>query len=165
MSYVRIVPAAEFYSDSYCDLLDRVAKERQYLAMTHGFSRESTRDFVRNCIANHLPQFFAVDDQDQVVGWCDITRGTRELSAHVGTLGIGVDPDYRGQGLGGRLLQAALERARQAGLEKIELEVLASNRRAYHLYQKFGFHDEGCREGSIRIDGRSEDILLMAKWL
>ncbi|MCL8026873.1 GNAT family N-acetyltransferase [Nocardioides bruguierae] len=50
-----------------------------------------------------------------------------------------VSPQCQGRGLGRRLLVAALERARELGAHRVELE---SNRRlapAVHLYQQLGF--------------------------
>ena len=82
--------------------------------------------------------------------------------AHCGVLGIGVHPQYRGKGIGQRLLTEALwRRARQGGLEKVELEVYASNRSAKALYEKLGFEVEGIRKRARKLDGAYEDVILM----
>ncbi|HVO43677.1 MAG TPA: GNAT family N-acetyltransferase [Aggregatilineales bacterium] len=49
-----------------------------------------------------------------------------------------VEPDFRRQGIGQALMQAALAWARQRGIEEIELDVLARNP-AKRLYEKLGF--------------------------
>jgi ribosomal protein S18 acetylase RimI-like enzyme len=64
-----------------------------------------------------------------VVGWCDIERYGREGFTHGGRLGIGMVPEARGRGLGRRLMLAAMDAARRQGMERIELEVFASNTR------------------------------------
>lgn len=46
---------------------------------------------------------------------------------------------HRGQGLGRRLLEAVLERARAAGCAAVSLEVRADNAIARRLYQSLGF--------------------------
>jgi ribosomal-protein-alanine N-acetyltransferase len=50
-----------------------------------------------------------------------------------------VVPGYRGQGIGTRILETLLEKARKAGYTNIEIGVLASNTRAQRLYERVGF--------------------------
>ncbi len=47
--------------------------------------------------------------------------------------------EFRGRGIGGKLLKAAIERCRQRGKERILLEVRVSNTVAQRLYKKNGF--------------------------
>jgi len=76
---------------------------------------------------------------------------------------MGVLPEYRGHGLGERLLRATMKDALDKGVERLELEVFASNWPAIGLYRKLGFEEEGRKRSARKIDGKSEDILLMAK--
>jgi len=71
----------------------------------------------------------------------------------------------RGRGLGARLLRKALARCRRRGIEKIELQVYASNRPARELYRKFGFRQEGRRVRARKLDGKYDDVILMGKLL
>jgi len=48
-------------------------------------------------------------------------------------------PEWRGRGIGTRLLQAALDAARARGCLAVELEVEASHARAANLYARAGF--------------------------
>lgn len=47
-------------------------------------------------------------------------------------------------------------------LERIELDVFASNKPAIALYEKLGFTREGIKRGARKIDGVSDDVVLMA---
>ena len=67
---------------------------------------------------------------------------------------MGLLPDARGKGLGERLARAAIGRAWAEGLERVELEVFASNERAIGLYRKLGFITEGVKAPST-TPGRS----------
>jgi RimJ/RimL family protein N-acetyltransferase len=111
---------------------------------------------------NGVPQFVAVTAGDEVVGWCDITSIPMEGFAHCGHLGMGVRSDYRGRGLGRSLLRAAIDMARIKDLERIELEVFASNRPAITMYKKLGFVTEGVKKNARKIDGAYDDVVLMA---
>jgi GNAT superfamily N-acetyltransferase len=50
-----------------------------------------------------------------------------------------VTPDHRSRGVGTALLTAVLERAREAGIVAVDLEIDAGHRRAASLYGRFGF--------------------------
>jgi ribosomal-protein-alanine N-acetyltransferase len=63
--------------------------------------------------------------------------------AHVTT--IGVDPLYRGRGLGELLLTAMFDEAIRRGANLLTLEVRISNDGAQALYRKYGLSIEGVR--------------------
>jgi ribosomal protein S18 acetylase RimI-like enzyme len=75
---------------------------------------------------------------------------------------MGVLKEYRGQGIGSALLHQALAEARNRGMERVELSVFDSNLGAIHLYEKFNFETEGRKKKARKIDGRYEDIIVMA---
>jgi ribosomal-protein-alanine N-acetyltransferase len=77
--------------------------------------------------------------------------------AHVST--IAVHPDWRGQGIGERLLATMLEQALDLGAVTATLEVRVSNVRAQGLYRKYDFEVVGRRKHYYRDNG--EDALLM----
>lgn len=141
--------------------VDVVARERKYLAFLEGPPLAMSRNFVLNNIANGNPQFVALSGDD-VVGWCDVTRFTRPLHAHGGTLGMGLLPAFRGQGLGRSLIETTLADARRFGLTRIELTVHAGNARAIALYERAGFKTEGVKKDAVLIDASYTDVILMA---
>lgn len=75
------------------------------------------------------------------------TRGTVVGTVGLAPLGEGrcelrkmyLDKAYRGRGLGKRLLRHALERARQLGFRRVELETIGVFQAAIGLYESFGF--------------------------
>ena len=81
-------------------------------------------------------------------------------------LGMWLLPDFRGQGWGRRLIEAALEAAQARGVRKVELEVFPDNGRAIALYASSGFEIEGVkRDHYPRLDGSVRSALLMARFL
>jgi ribosomal protein S18 acetylase RimI-like enzyme len=74
---------------------------------------------------------------------------------------MGVLPVYRRQGIGRKLLSAVLEKAREIGIERVELVVFSSNKVAIALYEEFGFHKEGVKQKSWKLDGKYEDDIVM----
>jgi len=52
---------------------------------------------------------------------------------------IGTEPDYRGRGLGKRMLLTGLTYLKDKGVTVVELTVDSENTVAYNLYQSTGF--------------------------
>jgi ribosomal protein S18 acetylase RimI-like enzyme len=77
-------------------------------------------------------------------------------------LGTGLLPQFRGAGLGRRLILRTLDAARALGLTRVELSVRADNANAIALYRKIGFVEEGLRRNAVRLDGTYENIAGMA---
>ncbi|TCU12918.1 acetyltransferase (GNAT) family protein [Rhizobium sullae] len=146
-----IEPIAVRHIESYHRALDLVARERRYLTFLEAPPLEDTRKFVLGMIENKHPQFVALSDRE-VIGWCDIRRHFFPSHAHRGSLGMGIIPAYRGQGLGLRLMETTLKQAREYGIGRVELSVHADNARAIRLYEKVGFVSEGVSKDAVHID-------------
>ena len=85
----------------------------------------------------------------------------RPVHAHVGVLGMALLPEFRGQGLGERLMREALDAARVFGLHRVELTVREDNKNAIALYRKIGFEVEGLMREAIKVDGVCQNMALM----
>jgi len=155
-----IVAVQERYAASYRECLDVVAREKRYLAQVEAMPLERIEAFVSQSVATDAIQFFALDG-DRVVGWADIFPSWAHAVAHCGSLGMGVHPDYRRQGLGQRLLAACIEKVWRKGLTRIELEARADNHAAVALYQKLGFEHEAIKARAMRFDGVYFDAVQM----
>ena len=158
---IVITPATLDMADSFRQALDVVAREHRYLIFLEAPPAESTRNFIAQVLAKGWSQFYALHD-GKVVGWCDVVRDERPGMTHVGRLGIGLLPEFRGQKIGARLLAATIADAFQKGITRIELEVFAANERAFALYRKFGFVEEGRKRQARCLDGVPEDSICMA---
>lgn len=163
-SDVMIVPISERHIEGYHRCLDSVARERRYIGFVQGPPLESSREFILSNIQNDVPQFVALKG-DEVVGWCDISPGKREGFTHCGTLGMGLIRGYRRQGIGTRLMERTIGAAKAGGIERVELEVYASNTPAISLYEKWGFAHEGVKRRARKLDGVYDDSLIMALFI
>jgi RimJ/RimL family protein N-acetyltransferase len=163
-SDVRVIPIAEEHIEGYHGAVEAVARESRYLARTEAPPLEDARTFTLENIEKGNAHVVALDGRT-VVGWCDIVPSKREAFRHCATLGMGLLAGYRGRGIGTRMLRAALDRAREQGLERVELEVFASNEQAIGLYRKMGFAVEGTRVRAALLRGEYFDVVGMALFL
>lgn len=162
MNEIKIFPIAQQYFDAFHSCLDEVSHERKYLGWVEAPSLGSTREWLQRGMELGEIRLVAVNESQQVVGWCDIELKDREGFRHSGRLGMGVLKEYRGRGLGTELLKQALTRAREQKLERVELDVYASNLVAIKLYEKHNFQIEGRKQKARKIDGHYDDIISMA---
>ena len=83
---------------------------------------------------------------------------------HIGyVVGMWVDPEFRGQQLARRLLEAVVAQFRTTGtISEVQLGVTKGNASALHLYESFGFSPWGEEPSALLVDGVSYDQIHMA---
>lgn len=161
MQDARIEQLGSSDIEAFHSVLGQVASERKYLTFLEAPPLDRIRNFVQESLAAGNVHFIARVDE-RLVGWCDIRRLTFASHAHRGSLGMGLLDGYRDQGLGTKLLEAALKDAWLRGFKRVELSVHADNARAIRLYEKTGFQHEGRLEAAFYDEGRYKDSLNMA---
>ena len=102
-----------------------------------------------------------LEDKEKFVGFAIMAISSEE--SHL--LNIGVNKDFRGSGFGEQILKKMIIAAEVMGSKKIILEVRVSNKIAYRLYEKLGFHEIGERKKYYRLPEGREDAYVMSKTL
>jgi ribosomal protein S18 acetylase RimI-like enzyme len=103
----------------------------------------------RNVLDQPGARAWVAEAQGQAVGWI----ATAPVVTHEGyTLGgiddLVVDEDWRGQGIGRRLMELAEVHFRAEGLAALQLTVRADNQVALNLYRSLGF---SIKEARLRM--------------
>jgi RimJ/RimL family protein N-acetyltransferase len=107
--------------------------------------------------------WMALDADGAICGHVDLRARPERAAQHRCLLGMGVHRDFRRQGLGERLLGAALDWARaQEALDWVDLEVLSNNLPARRLYERCGFTFAGELPDLFRIDGERHGYVYMS---
>lgn len=94
------------------------------------------------------------DQPDRIVGYAIGRRVLDEIEIQ----SIAVEPEWRRSGLGRKLVEWMLARARSEGAVRAALEVRRSNAAARLLYEGLGFQAEGVRP---RYYSDGDDALLL----
>ena len=144
-------------------VLDAVAAEGKYLLTVSPVSFEKVEKFVENNIGNDYSQYIA-ENETEIIGWADIIPYSENSQSHIGNLGMGVISSCRGQGIGTKLLQKAVQHAWKKGLKRIELEVYSDNKNAIKLYHQSGFQMEGTRKYARYYAGAFQHCHIMAQY-
>jgi RimJ/RimL family protein N-acetyltransferase len=99
----------------------------------------------------------------QIIGLLFFIPGSKKKNAHTGEFGVNVHPQFQGTGIGRQLIMTLLDWAKEnKTIEKIFLQVFASNQMAISLYKTMGFIEEGRHVNAIKQpSGEYVDILQM----
>lgn len=85
--------------------------------------------------------------KSKVVGICGLSVSQNPRLRHCGTIGIMVNKNYQGKGIGRMLLEKVVDLADNwLMLVRLELSVFCDNERAINLYKSLGFVEEGIKK-------------------
>ena len=138
--------------------IDAIIKYEKLTAQTPGFlvsiPDELTPVYYQKLIASSDIDliFFIVENEKQVVGHAYFLPMSLKALSHVYRLTIVIHPNHVNQGIGKLLMDTLMKAAREKDkINKIESLVRSSNKRAIHLYEKYGFKTEGILKKRIRL--------------
>jgi ribosomal protein S18 acetylase RimI-like enzyme len=100
----------------------------------------------------------------KVVGWVHLDHPEMAALDHTAELTVGVMSDYRGKGIGDRLLDRAVRWADENDIEKLYNSVPATNERAIGFLEGHGWETEAVREQHYHIGDDYVDEVMMAVW-
>ena len=146
MCNVEVVSAALEYIDQIMVI--------ENLSFSIPWSRES---FLDEISSNRFAHYICAQIDGRIVGYAGMWKVCDE--GHI--TNIAVHPDYRGRGIGEKLLAALIEQAGNGGIRSLTLEVRKNNLVAQRLYIKFGFSVQGIRKAYY--SDNNEDALIMWK--
>ncbi|SMF74398.1 [SSU ribosomal protein S18P]-alanine acetyltransferase [Tistlia consotensis] len=105
--------------------------------------------------------WLALDVAGRPLGFLLVRRAADEAEV----LSLGVDPERRREGIGGRLLDAGLESLAAEGTARLFLEVAVDNPEAQALYRARGFVEVGRRPAYLSGPDGPRDALVMVRRL
>jgi ribosomal protein S18 acetylase RimI-like enzyme len=147
--------------DAVLLLFDAVTAEGIWIGTEPGYDRERYGELFGFALGNGNGMFVATIDE-RLVGV--ITEYRHSDYGH--TLGMLVDEQHRGIGIGRALLEQLIAWASARGLPHLSLLVFPHNERARALYRASGFLEIERLPASVaRANGEAWDSILMRKTL
>ena len=111
--------------------------------------------FYNELHGNRSACYFVAKVDGSIVGYGGIWVVVED--SHVTT--IAVDPDFRGQRYGERLLVRMIDEAIERGAAWMTLEVRETNDVAQRLYRKYGFTSVATRKGYYSDNGENAIVM------
>jgi L-amino acid N-acyltransferase YncA len=99
----------------------------------------------------------------EVVGWLSLSDFYDARPAYHGTaeIGIYVREGYRGEGIGRRLLQEAIDRAPTLGIKTLTAGAFGTNESSLALFGRFGFEKWAHFPRVAELDGSERDLIVL----
>jgi RimJ/RimL family protein N-acetyltransferase len=145
--------------------IDQVAGESENLTFDPGefeLSVEEERTFLQHMAESPTSLYLLAEITGEIVGVLTFSTGKRSRLQHGGEFGMSILRSHWNLGIGSRMLAYLIEWARQTGtIRKINLRVRVDNLAAIHLYEKYGFVQEGCVTREFYLHEQFVDAYLM----
>lgn len=146
--------------------LNRIRRQPGVLKHTLGMPSdrlEGTESFLSNVSKDNF--IFVAEVDNKVVGVAGLHLAAPIRERHIGSVGISVDVDYHGNGIGRALMNTLLDMAdNYLKLVRVELAVNTNNEKAKKLYESLGFEVEGIRKYAVITGGEYNDDYYMARY-
>ncbi|MFA6023645.1 MAG: GNAT family protein [Candidatus Gracilibacteria bacterium] len=145
--------------------LNQVAGESDFLTFTEGefkMTKKGEEAFVEEAHKADNEIFLVAEIGKEIVGVLNVNANSKKRMKHIGTFGVSLKKAHWGKGIGALFIQTMLDWAKSNGVtRKMNLSVMANNKRAMKLYKKFGFKKEGLLKRDALINGKFYDAYLM----
>ncbi len=158
--------------------LVEVTRDSDRTAMEFGVTLPAERDLSierrAELIREHLaePDWLALGafepgSQGAAAGAIHFATLKYQRLRHAGTIGISVCSSCRDEGIGRALIAVVIGWARaHPTIERVGLNVFATNARAIHLYRSLGFIDQYVQRGFVKMGpGEYVDDIRMELWV
>ncbi len=149
--------------DALVELYVAVVDEGRWLGTQPPVDRAAQRERFLEHIGEHIGEPTASASMVAVVSDDVVGHARVDVTPYkVAGLGMMVDSRWRGLGVGGALVRAAVVAARELGAHKLALQVWPHNDVARRLYLRHGFVEEGVlRRHYPRQNGELWDSVIM----
>jgi ribosomal-protein-alanine N-acetyltransferase len=119
------------------------------------FSMPWSKTDFEDELKNPKAMYFVAIENGELVGFSGLWNIVNEGNI----TNIAIKKQYQQQGIGTKLVEEMIERAKEDGINALTLEVRVSNKRAQHVYEKIGFEGVGIRKSFYQQP--NEDALIM----
>jgi len=168
MSAIALRPATAADAEAICLVYNQGIEDRIATLETELRTPEERRQWLAARGPRH-PVYVAIakdHPEDMVVGWSSLNvYNPRPAYQYVADFSVYVEREWRGKGVGRRLLEHLIEQARALGYHKMMLSTFPFNASGLALYERMGFSQAGVFHEMGQLDGRWVDTLIMEKLL
>jgi RimJ/RimL family protein N-acetyltransferase len=153
---------------SYLDLLKVLDQESTYMLFEpdeRSQTLSQLEDHLKDLTMSPVKTIFVAEEEGTLVGFIEVFGDELKRIRHRACLVIGIREAYQGRGLGKELLSQTIEWAKANALNRLELTVIAHNKKALWLFSRMGFTVEGTRRKAMYVENAWRDEFYMSLFL
>ena len=152
------------------DIYNSAIPSRQSTCDTEPVTVQSRVDWFKKHELSRRPIWVAIDNDSsdkRIVGYLAFSYFMNERPGYFITsdMGLYLDPEYQGKGLGKYLLKSAIEKAPSLGIETFATTIFASNIASIRLFESTGFEKWGHFPRVARLGEIEHDLVMMGRRL
>lgn len=144
------------------EIYNSTIPSRVVSADTEPISVEDRSDWFRAHEPMRRP-IWVMEDGGEVAGWLSLSDFYDARPAYHATaeIGVYVRKDYRGKGVGRRLLNEAIRRAPGLGMKTLTAGAFAHNEASIRLFEGMGFRQWALFPRVAELDGVEKDLVVL----
>jgi phosphinothricin acetyltransferase len=164
MEHVSIRRAAPGDAAAICQIYNQGIEDRLATLETELRTPAERRQWLGARGPRH--PVIVAEVEARLVGWGSLNSfNPRPAYDHVADFSVYVERQWRGKGIGRRLLSRLIEAARELGYHKMVLAAFPFNPSGVALYERMGFSSVGIYREQGLLDGKWVDVIVMEKLL
>jgi putative acetyltransferase len=148
----------------FLDFINSLIEEDAKIRFNQKLTFKKEKEWLKNTLKEIKKKRKIVciaEAQGKIIGVSEV-RMKDQRESHVGEFAISIRKEYRGIGLGKRLMKTTLNLAKKILKPKIiRLSVFENNKIAQNLYKKFGFKKVAKIPKQIQYKGKLIDEIIM----
>jgi L-amino acid N-acyltransferase YncA len=106
---------------------------------------------------------WVMESGEEIIGWLSLSDFYDRRPAYHATaeIGVYVREDHRGEGIGRRLVEEAVRRGPELGLNTLTAGAFAHNEASVRLFEKMGFRKWAHFPNVAELDGVERDLVVL----
>lgn len=159
MQFIPLVDASHVVQ-AHVRTLRNQEDVRKYMYTSHEITESEHQGWLASLKGNNRQMVFVAVSDGQAIGI--VSLNAINAVQKTADWAFYLDTEIQGKGLGSIVEFWMLDYAfNEAGIEKLNCEVLETNPTVIKMHQKFGFELEGVRRKNILKDGGRIDVVLL----
>jgi len=155
-------PARNEDFEALVDTIEAVTSKRTYVVAERLAEELRYDDTVTRHTSVWSRVFFVATADDDVVGWAHLELPQLEKLRRTARVTVGVREDFRGYGIGARLLDRALDWAEANDYLKVYNNVARTNGNAIAFLKRHGWEEEAVHRNHYTIGHKQVDEVMLA---
>ncbi|CAG9623621.1 arsinothricin resistance N-acetyltransferase ArsN1 family A [Sutcliffiella rhizosphaerae] len=122
--------------------------------------------YIKKWFDHHQGRFSIIVERNKIMGWASLNPYNNRCAYEgVADISVYISRDFRGKGVGGKLLSTLETKAKENHFHKLVLFTFPFNELGQGLYKKMGYREVGVFQNQGILNGKYVDVMAMEKLL